>query len=476
MTTPAGRSAEHPRVDPTAIWRRALELLRDRLGQQAFETWFAGTRAIELRGGVLHIGVPTAMKQSTLKGTYHPHLMQAVREAAGRKLELELRVAPPEPPAADSPLLQGDAEAHNPRPNGPVAQAAAGQRPVRTRPVLDPRLTFGRFLEGRSNQMAAAAARQVAQNPGRGANPLFIYSDSGLGKTHLCQAIAHECVRAGRYVIYISAENFLRQFLDNMQDRRAFQEKFESAEALIIDDIQALGGKTGTQDEFFNIFNALHSQGRQICITSDVPPRRLQGLQERLVTRMEGGLAVQITPPELELRAAILQQWQRDLGLALDDASLQLLAEAGGSNMRSMYGVLERVKLTAEIEQRPVTPALIQRATENYVQQEQPRRNPTVAQLIAAVSEVTGVSPEQITGSRKVRRSSRARQFVMYLATEHTDLSLAQIGEELGGRDHSTVSHGRDEVQKRLDNPDLPNADLYVRTIAEVRSRLNLFS
>ncbi len=469
MVTRSARSFNDPHSDHRAIWRRALELLRDSLDREAFETWFAETHAIEIRGGVLHVGVPTVIKLETLRGSYYPQLASAVRQAAGRPMEIELRVAArPEPaaPALDLPAP----------PSAPLdSERRLPIQPARSRPAVLNQATFERFVEGTSNQIAATASRRVALHPGEDTNPLFIYANSGLGKTHLLHAIAHVTMQS-HYTVLVDTESYVRQFVNSVGsgERAAFQEKYESAEVLIVDDVQKLGGKVQTQDEFFNVFNALHQRNRQIVIASDLPPRRLTGLGERLVTRFEGGLVVEINPPDLELRMAILQRKSRDWDLQIDEPTILMVAERGGTNVRSLLGALQRVRVFAESERSQVTPSIVMRALAGHVPEETRKAKPTVAELIAATSDLTGVAPELFTAPRKDRRTARARQLVMYLACHHTDLSLSAIGEALGGRDHSTVLHGRDKVEGLLANSTESEAQWWLQQISEIRSRLHL--
>ena len=468
MVTRSARSLNDPHSDPRAIWQRTLELLRDSLDRETYETWFADTHAIEIRGGVLHVGVPTVIKLETLRGSYYPQLASAVRQAAGRSMEIELRVATrPEPvtqaldiPDADSP---------------PLSERGLPIQPARSRPSVLNQATFERFVEGTSNQIAVTASRRVAYHPGEDTNPLFIYANSGLGKTHLLHAIAHVTMQS-HYTVLVDTESYVRQFVNSVGagERAAFQQKYESAEVLIIDDVQKLGGKVQTQDEFFNVFNALHHRGRQIVIASDLPPRLLTGLGERLVTRFEGGLVVEINPPDLELRMAILQRKIRDWQLDIDESTIVMIAERGGTNVRSLLGALQRVRVFAESDRAPVTPGVVLRALAGHVPEEARKAKPTVAELIAAASDLTGVAPELFTAPRKDRRTARARQLVMYLACHHTDLSLNAIGEALGGRDHSTVLHGRDKVEGLLARSGDAESQWWVQQISEIRSRLHL--
>jgi chromosomal replication initiator protein len=469
MVTRSARSFNDPHSDHRAIWQRSLEVLRDSLDRETFETWFAETHAIEIRGGVLHVGVPTVIKLETLRGSYYPQLASAVRQASGRVMEIELRVAARPEPVSHALNIPAPEESL------PDNGRSLPIQPARSRPAVLNQATFERYVEGTSNQIAVTASRRVAFHPGEDTNPLFIYANSGLGKTHLLHAIAHVTMQT-HYTVLVDTESYVRQFVNSVGagERAAFQEKYESAEVLIIDDVQKLGGKVQTQDEFYNVFNALHQRGRQIVIASDLPPRLLTGLGERLVTRFEGGLVVEINPPDLELRMAILQRIIRDWDLKIDEPTILMIAERGGTNVRSLIGAVQRVRVFAESERSPVTPAIVIRALAGHVAEESRKAKPTVAELIAAASDLTGVAPELFTAARKDRRTARARQLVMYLACHHTDLSLSAIGQALGGRDHSTVLHGRDKVESLLGNTTDAEAQWWIQQISEIRSRLHL--
>lgn len=468
MVSRSASPLNDPRPDPGAIWERAKEILRDSLDKTAYKTWIADTHAIELRGGVLHVGVPSVFKLEALRGSYYQAMSSALRQAAGRPMEIELRVATqPEQSAA----------ALDPPPTPMAGDKPQKSRRPRTRPHLDSRYTFDRFVVGPSNEYAATMAQRVATHPGQDANPLFIYSDVGLGKTHLLTAIGNALdPRPDLDFDVVNTEFYLRAFIRAAgSGRRAeFQEKYESLDVLVLDDIQKLGDKPGTQDEFFNVFNALHQQGKQIVIAADTPPRRLSGLSERLVTRFESGFQVEITHPDIELRSAILQRRASDMGLAIDEPLLQLLAEIGGKSIRTMVGALDQVRLTAQLKREPITAQLVHEALANRVPEEQRLSKPTIADLIAAASDVTGVPPELFTSGRKDQRTSRARHLVMHQAYRHLGMTQQEIGRALGGRHHTTVLNGIGKVDKMLQNPSAKGASGYVQQISELQARLRL--
>ena len=459
----------------TELWRRALNQLRDTMAGDTFNTWFARTRAVEMRAGKLVIAVDNVFNRETLMANFYSPISIAVEHAAGRRVEVDVVVGDTEeveeaPPAtletrSDAPLQ--------------AQESASEPTVIRTRPALKSGYTLDSFVVGASNQIAYAAATAVVENPGRSHNPLFIHADSGFGKTHLLQGIAHVTSQANHFTHYISTETFVREYVRAVRsgDRAAFQDKYEQADVLIIDDIQDLFDKERTQDEFFNLFNALHLADKQIVLSSDTSPRRLHGLPERLVTRFEWGLVVEITKPDLELRMAILRQKADERKMHVEDKVLRLLAQRASQNVRQLERMLSHVRLHASMDGAPITLDLALRAIEDFSFDEVKRSPPTVGEIISATCETTSVSPEAFTTKRKDQRAARARHLAMYLAREHTGLSYKEIGVHFGDRDHTTVLHGYRKILKEVEGDEAkgkpPKAETQ-RLISEIRSRLRL--
>lgn len=465
-------------ISPHETWRRALEQLRDALPTNTFETWFEGTRPIEYRGGTLRIGVEKAITREMLLANYFTAIKAAVSEAAGRTVEIEFAVLGPSDRTEPAPE-GSEPESPIDAPEGEPARAVEAAVP-RTRPVLEDSNTLDNFVVGNSNRIAHAAAVRVAETPGEGNNPLFLYSESGLGKTHLLEGIAH--VTSQRlHTIYITAENYLREYVAAIKaggDHRArFQERYESADVLLVDDIQMLAGKEGTQEEFFNLFNALHVAKRQIVVSSDMPPERMPELPERLVTRFQGGLIAEIEKPNLELRMAILAEKSRKEGLGLEEPVLQLIAERAAHNVRELRGALTRVKLFAKVERAEITLELAQQALENRQFMRAERKTPRTEEIIATTATVTQMPIEVFAARRKDKRAAQARHIAMYVIREHLGLPYKEIGMLFGGRDHSTVLHGWEKVRDILaaEPSDLDSVDKETpRMLAEVRAQLGL--
>ena len=453
----------------TELWRRALGQLRNSFTADTYDQWFAQTQAVEMRAGKLIVAVDNIYKRETLLSNYYSPLSRAVEEVAGRRVEVDVVVKADIAPDQAPQAISGAAES---------TDAAAPDPAARTRPVLKDGYTLGSFVVGSSNQIAHAAAAAVAADPGHSHTPLFIYSESGLGKTHLLQAIAHETLTSHR-THYIATETFVRQYVRAVRsgDRAAFQDKYEQAGVLIIDDIQDLAGKEGTQEEFFNLFNALHLADKQIVLSSDTSPRRLRGLPERLVTRMEWGLVVEITKPDLELRLAILRQKCNERGMHAEDEVLRLLAQRASHNVRDLERALNHVRLHSEFERAPITLELTLRALKSYSFEEVKRTPPTVGEIINATCETTNVPAEAFTTKRKDQRAARARHLAMYLAREHTGLSYKDIGVHFGDRDHTTVLHGYRKILKEVEGDvrrGLPPKAETQRLVSDIRSRLRL--
>jgi chromosomal replication initiator protein len=315
-----------------------------------------------------------------------------------------------------------------------------------------PRYTFDAFVVGPSNQLACAAAQAVAARPGEAYNPLFIYGGVGLGKTHLMHAIAHEAISQGRIVTYVSSETFTNELIAGIRERRTeeFRSRYRSADVLLVDDVQFIAGKEATQEEFFHTFNALHTAGRQVVLSSDRPPRAIPTLEDRLRSRFEWGLIADIQAPDLETRTAILQRRVREQGAIVPPEVLTYIAQRIQSNIRELEGSLTRVLAHAELTRRPLNTDLAAIALSDVVSNPV-RRYIGSEQVIDAVCRYFKADGRAIRGQGRAREIVVPRQVAMYLLREETGASTLEIGRELGGRDHSTVLHGANKIQREMD-------------------------
>ncbi|HEX6359760.1 chromosomal replication initiator protein DnaA [Actinophytocola sp.] len=340
-----------------------------------------------------------------------------------------------------------------------TGQPSSGQpftapaQPQTSKTRLNEKYTFDTFVIGASNRFAHAAAVAVAEGPARAYNPLFIWGESGLGKTHLLHAVGHYAQRLfpGMRVRYVSTEEFTNDFINSLRDDRkvAFQRRYRDIDILLVDDIQFLEGKEGTQEEFFHTFNTLHNANKQIVVSSDRPPKRLETLEDRLRTRFEWGLITDIQPPELETRIAILRKKAAQDRLPAPAEVLEFIAARIEHNIRELEGALIRVTAFASLNQSPVDIGLAEIVLRDLIPDSQIPEI-SIATIMAVTAEFFGVSLDDLCGPGKTKALAGARQISMYLCRELTDMSLPRIGQTFGGRDHTTVMHAEKKIRKEM--------------------------
>lgn len=405
-----------------------------------------------MNGGILQIGVATDFAREALTTQYYPTISEALTTAAGRRVQFEFVVSSKPPPGVNPTEVLASNEQH---------------APTHSRPVLAPEYTFENFVVGRSNRLAHAGAVAVAEHPSQTYNPLFIYGGVGLGKTHLLQAIAH--VTAPSYqVLYLSAETYTNEFVTALREHsmEAFRQKFRQADILIVDDIQFISRGEQTQEEFFHTFDALHTRNRQIVLTSDVSPKSLTLLEERLRSRFEWGLIVDIATPDVETRLAILRSKAERDHLDVPEEVLLLIAHRVQDNIRQLEGALNRIAALARLHRQPITRELAADAL-NAITSTPRTSIPMPSVILDSVAQVSGVPVEALTSKRRERQVAYARHLAMYLLRDLAHQSYAQIGRLLGGRDHTTVLHGYRRIEKLLE----ADADTR-RDITEIRAAI----
>ncbi len=455
---PRGSDLAREAVAPSAVqlWRGALDRLRRVIPAPSFETWLEETRALDLQDGVLRVGVASDFAREALTNQFYPAIEDVLAGAAGQRLKIEFVVQPREPATAGDPArpLKG-----------------ADQPPVgRSRPVLAPHNTFDTYIVGRSNRLAHAAAVAVSELPGRAYNPLFIYGGVGLGKTHLLQAIGHVTAPQVQ-TLYLSTEAYTNEFVTALREHRMerFRQKFRNVDVLLIDDIQFISRGEQTQEEFFHTFDALHGLGKQIVISSDVSPKLLTSLEERLRSRFEWGLIVDIAPPDVETRLAILRSRAERGGLAVPEEVLLLIAHRVQDNIRQLEGALNRVAALARLYRQPISRELAGEAL-NAITATPRTAVPLPNVVLETVAQCTNVPVEALTSSRREKQVTYARHLAMYLLRDVSHQSYAQIGRLLGGRDHTTVLHGFRRIEKLLDSdPDVRRSLLEIRAAIAAR-------
>ena len=453
--------------DLARTWATALTKLRPSLTPQ-HAAWLGLARPIGLLESTCVIGVPNDFAREVIERSLAEPLAATLSAELNRTITVGVTISREDPESAGAayvpPLLTGldrededevDEEAaglatvteiwptYN---NAAGAQSAALSR-------LNERYTFDTFVIGASNRFAHAASVAVSEAPAAAYNPLFIWGDSGLGKTHLVHGIGHYAQRLfrGMRVRYVSSEEFTNDFINSLRDDRkvAFQRRYRDLDVLLVDDIQFLEGKEGTQEEFFHTFNTLYNANKQIVITSDRPPKRLETLEDRLRTRFEWGLITDIQPPELETRIAILRKKAANEKLSAPDDVLEFIASRIERNIRELEGALIRVTAFASLNQQPIDLALAQVVLRDLIGN-QGTSDVDPATIMAVTAEYFSVTIDDLTGPMKTKSVANSRQIAMYLCRELTDLTLPKIGQTFGGRDHTTVMHATKKIKTEM--------------------------
>jgi chromosomal replication initiator protein len=451
---------------PDLLWTAVADRIRDDLSPMVFGAWFSTTRAIALHGDVLEGGVANEFTRAWIEGHF-AELVRRAATAADPGVSVRFRVADGE--------SQPSAPAGSERDRPGKSEAKSGRR-RRAEPAepLRSKYTFGSFVIGSSNRFAHAAALAVAEAPGQAYNPLVIYGDTGLGKTHLLQAIAHYVLMhaPGMRARYTTCEAFTNEFIAAIKDKRvdAFKRRYrEEFDVLLIDDIHFLAGKDGIQEEFFHTFNTLHASGRQLVLTSDRAPREIPDLADRLRSRFEWGLLVDVQPPDIETRIAILHKRVAADRVRLDDPDLlPAIARRVPTNIRELEGALTRVLAYASLTGRPASAALVRETLRDLPDADTPVSVATIKQV---VSEAFGIPVLELESAKRSQAIVAPRQLAMYLCRELTDATLPAIGREFGGRDHTTVLYAVQKISNRLhhDRREYDQVDDLIRRIKRHR-------
>jgi chromosomal replication initiator protein len=417
------------------LWTEVAGRLKGALNDTTYETWFGDVSSRELTEDAFVLSVPNDFTRDWIEGHFLDLIGAAVRDEVGTERRIQL-------------FVEREVE-----PSGPIRATPAAPTP---RPAFEmsQKYTFDSFVIGSSNRFAHAAALAVAEAPAQAYNPLFIYGGTGLGKTHLLQAIGQYVGEHSRKlsVRYITSETFMNDFINSLRDKRieGFKQRYRTYDLLLIDDIQFLEHKERIQEEFFHTFNSLYEAGRQIVISSDRPPREISTLEERLRSRFEWGLITDIQPPDLETRIAILRKKVKTDGIHIPDPQvLTFIAGRVSTNIRELEGALTRVVAFSSLTARPMTVELAQDVLKDvFPQGEAPEVS--IERIQTAVSERFGLSMEELCGDRRSQNIVYPRQVAMYLSRELTDASLPKIGREFGGRDHTTVIHATSKIARMI--------------------------
>jgi chromosomal replication initiator protein len=429
-------------------WQSVLGQLQMEMPRASFDTWVRDTKPVSYQDGTLTIGVRNAYArdwlESRLASTVSRLLVGILNAIVAVNFVVnssELETTMDEVPLAQTEPVDAYQRSG--------ASSATDDQPIRPS-NMNPRYLFDTFVVGSGNRLAHAACQAVAEKPARAYNPLFLYGGVGLGKTHLLHAIGNNCHERGLNVLYVSSEEFTNDMITAIRTHtnQAFREKYRSADVLLVDDIQFIAGKESTQEEFFHTFNTLHGQDKQIIVSSDRPPKSLNTLDERLRSRFEWGLTADIQPPDLETRLAILRSKAERTGRQIPDDILESIARRVQSNIRELEGALNRILAFADLSGAHLNAQLVEVALADLL----PQRNDVQPQkIIELVAREWQTTVEALLGRDRSQKIAQPRQVAMYLLRKETDASLPQIGEVLGGRDHTTVMYAIQKIASEIE-------------------------
>jgi chromosomal replication initiator protein len=423
------------------LWNKALATIETKISKPSFETWLKSTKAHNLQGDTLTVTAPNEFARDWLEERYSQLIAGILYEITGEELGVRFII----------PQNQREEEINLPVP----PKKAKKEEDVTELPqsLLNPKYLFDTFVIGSGNRFAHAASLAVAEAPAKAYNPLFIYGGVGLGKTHLMHAIGHYVLdhNPQAKVVYLSSEKFTNEFINSIRDNKAveFRNKYRNVDVLLIDDIQFLAGKESTQEEFFHTFNTLHEESKQIIISSDRPPREIPTLEDRLRSRFEWGLITDITPPDLETRIAILRKKAKAEGLDIPNEVMLYIANQIDSNIRELEGALIRVVAYSSLINKDINADLAAEALKDIIPSSKPKVI-TIQEIQRVIGEQYSIKLEDFKAKKRTKSVAFPRQIAMYLSRELTDFSLPKIGEEFGGRDHTTVIHAHEKISRLL--------------------------
>jgi chromosomal replication initiator protein len=440
-------------------WQAALGQLQMEMTKASFDTWVKDAQFLSYEDGVFIIGVANAYARDWLEGRLSSKVTRSLTGIMNRTIEVRFVVwqeLKQDQPASGSLVFSEDA----------WMDEDELYSETKSQSTLNGRYTFENFVVGPSNLLAHATSMAVAERPAQNYNPLFLYGGVGLGKTHLLHAIGNACQHRGLQVLYVSSEEFTNDLINAIRSHttQAFREKYRRIDVLLIDDIQFIAGKESTQEEFFHTFNTLHGQDKQIVISSDRPPKALVTLEERLRSRFQWGLAADIQPPDFETRVAVLRSKAERAHYNIPPDILELIARKIQSNIRELEGALTRVMAFSDLGCLPLTTQLVDASLVDML----PRRNEVQPDdVVRVVAEVYGVTVDRILGRDRSREVAFPRQIAMYLIREESNISLPQIGEVIGGRDHTTVLYACEKITDLIESD-----DRFRKQVVDLRERL----
>ncbi|HEX7063965.1 MAG TPA: chromosomal replication initiator protein DnaA [Bacillales bacterium] len=425
------------------LWNKALASIEKKLSKPSFETWLKSTKADSFEDDTLVIAAPNEFARDWLESQYSELITEILTELTGSELNIKFII----PQSGNENHIDYERRRAKAMPkSSPAAREGS-------KTMLNPKYTFDTFVIGSGNRFAHAASLAVAEAPAHAYNPLFIYGGVGLGKTHLMHAIGHYVTEHNpdAKVVYIASEKFTNEFINSIRDNKAvdFRNKYRNVDVLLIDDIQFLAGKEQTQEEFFHTFNTLHEENKQIIISSDRPPKEIPTLEDRLRSRFEWGLITDITPPDLETRIAILRKKAKAEGLNIPNEVMLYIANQIDTNIRELEGALIRIVAYSSLVNHDMNADLAAEALKDIIPSSKPKTI-TIHDIQKSVGDHYNVRLEDFAAKKRTKSIAFPRQIAMYLSREMTDFSLPKIGQEFGGRDHTTVIHAYEKITKLM--------------------------
>ena len=430
------------------LWEQALNIIKGEISEISFNTWIKSCTPISISDNILKLSVPNEFTKGILDTRYKDLLIQALKIVTSRKFKIEFYLESDLEEEKENEEKQKEEKKENT--NDVDGSIVVSDEMSAT---LNPKYTFQSFVIGNSNRFAHAASLAVAESPAKAYNPLFIYGGVGLGKTHLMHAIGHYILQENpkAKVVYVSSEKFTNELINAIKDDKneEFRNKYRKVDVLLIDDIQFIAGKERTQGEFFHTFNALHEENKQIILSSDRPPKEIPTLEDRLRSRFEWGLIADIQPPDFETRMAILKKKADVEGLNVPNEVMVYIATKIKSNIRELEGALIRIIAYSSLTNRDVSVDLASEALKDIISNKE-SAPVTVKTIQESVANYYNLRIEDLKSQRRTRNIAYPRQIAMYLSRKLTDMSLPKIGEEFGGRDHTTVIHAYEKISENL--------------------------
>lgn len=449
-------------VNMNDLWDKTLNIMKSEMTEVSFNTWIKSCKPISISGDTIKLSVPNDFTKDILEKRYKALLIQAIKLVSSKSYDIVFLIE--SDLATDNIKKENDAQAAKESNNSSVSV------PDSMSATLNPKYTFDSFVIGNSNRFAHAASLAVAESPAKAYNPLFIYGGVGLGKTHLMHAIGHYILdnNPKSKVVYVSSEKFTNELINAIKDDKneEFRNKYRNVDVLLIDDVQFIAGKDRTQEEFFHTFNTLHDANKQIILSSDRPPKEIPTLEDRLRSRFEWGLIADIQPPDFETRMAILKKKADVEKLNVANDVMVYIATKIKSNIRELEGALIRIVAYSSLTNREITVDLASEALKDIISNKQ-NTIITISTIQEAIADYFNLRTEELKSQRRTRNIAYPRQIAMYLCRKLTDMSLPKIGEEFGGRDHTTVIHAYEKISESLKTD-----EMLQNTVNEITKKL----